>query len=156
MELIIIAAVAENNVIGKDGKIPWHIKEDFEHFKQLTLGHPCVMGDVTYDSLPPGARPLPGRENIVLTLKKDFRAPGAKVFNSWDEAMQYLHGKQKVFICGGASIYRLGMKHASVLELTRVHQSPEGDTFFPDVNWDEWKLVSEEKHEGYTFQRYEK
>jgi len=151
-EIIIIAAVADNNVIGKDGKIPWHIKEDFQRFKNLTLGHACLMGDKTYDSLP--VRPLPGRENIVITLNPDWQAPGAKVFHSLEEAVDYCKDKDKLYICGGATVYRITLPLAHRLELTRVHQSPDGDTFFPEIDFSEWNLVAEEKHDGYTFQTF--
>lgn len=153
-EIIIIAAVAENNVIGRNNDIPWRISEDFRHFKELTMGHPCIMGDRTFESLP--KRPLPGRENIILTLDKNYRADGAKIFHSFDEALAYVKPKKKAFICGGATIYRLGMKYADTLEITRVHLSPEGDTFFPEIDMKVWKIVKEEKHEGYTFQRFKR
>jgi dihydrofolate reductase len=156
MEIIIIVAVADNNVIGNKNDIPWRIKEDFEHFKKLTLGHPCIMGDRTFESLPEKSRPLPGRENIVLSFTKGYEAPGAKVFGTWESAIEYLQkkGENKVYICGGASIYRFAMKYATMLEITRVHMSPEGDTKFPEVDWKEWKLAKEEKHKEYSFQTY--
>jgi dihydrofolate reductase len=158
MEIIIIVAVADNYVIGNKNDIPWRIKEDFLHFKQLTMGHPCIMGDRTFESLPQNSRPLPGRENIVLSLNKDYKAPGAKVFGNWESAIEYLQkkGENKVYICGGASIYRFTMKYATMLELTRVHMSPEGDTKFPELDWSEWKLLKEEKHKEYTFQTYKR
>lgn len=147
-EIIIIAALAENNAIGKDGDIPWHIREDFRHFQALTMGSACLMGDVTYNSLPDNARPLPGRENIVLTFDETFRPEGATTFLSWDEAMDCLRDRDKIFLCGGASIYKLGLPHADLLELTRIHASFEGDTFFPDVDFDKWELVKQEDKEG--------
>ncbi|MEM4267517.1 MAG: dihydrofolate reductase [Candidatus Woesearchaeota archaeon] len=156
MEIIIIAAVAENGVIGKDGKIPWHIKEDFMHFKKLTMGHACVMGRLTYESLPDNARPLPGRENIVLTTNRNYRAKGAKVFESWESAISYLKNREKVFVCGGASVYRTALKDANTLEITRVHTSPIGDVVFPHIDWKEWRRVNEEKHNGYSFLKYER
>jgi len=155
-EIIVIVAVADNNAIGYKGDIPWRIKEDFQHFQKLTMGHPCVMGDVTYMSLPENARPLPGRENVVLTFNREFKAPRTTIFFSWEDAMEYLKDKEKVFICGGASIYKLGLKFADTFELTRVHQSPEADTFFPEVDWKEWNLVKEEKHKGYSFLTYKR
>jgi dihydrofolate reductase len=151
-EVIVIVAVAENNVIGCKGDIPWRIKEDFQRFKDLTMGYPCIMGDRTYISLP--KRPLPGRENIVLTLDKSFKAEGAVVMHSFEDAIEYCRGKGKVFICGGATIYRLGLKVADTLELTRVHKSYEGDTFFPEIDFSQWNLVNEEKKEGYSFLTY--
>lgn len=147
-EIIVIAAVAENKVIGKDGDIPWRLKEDFQHFQDLTIGNPCVMGDKTFESLPDNAKPLPGRENIVLTFDRNYKPPGAKVFFSWEDAMEYLKDKEKIYICGGASIYKLGLQAADTLELTRIHKDIEGDTFFPEINFDEWELVKQEDGEG--------
>ena len=153
-EIIIIAAVADNNAIGKDGRIPWHIREDFLHFKNLTMGNACLMGDKTYDSLP--VRPLPGRENIVITMNPDWQADGAKVFHSLEDALDYCKDKEKLYICGGASVYRATLPLAHRLELTRVHQSPEADTFFPEIDFDKWNLIAEERHDGYTFQTFTK
>jgi dihydrofolate reductase len=148
VEIIIIAACAENNVIGSKGGIPWHIKEDFRHFQKLTLGHACLMGDVTFESLPDSARPLPGRENLVLTFDKGYHPEGATVFLSWEEALAHVEGLEKVYICGGATIYKLAMPVAHRLELTRIHRAFEGDTSFPEVDPQLWKVVREEKGEG--------
>ncbi len=154
-EIVVIVAVAENNAIGKDGDIPWNIPEDFLHFKKKTMGHPCIMGDVTFESLPESSRPLPGRENIVLTFDRKYNPPGAKIFHSWEDAIEYVKDKEKVFICGGATIYRLGMKVADTLELTRVHRVvKDADTFFPEIDFKEWKLVNEERHEEFSFLTY--
>jgi dihydrofolate reductase len=153
-EIIIIAAVAENNVIGKQGKIPWHIKEDFLHFKELTMGHPCIMGDKTYESLP--VKPLPGRENIVLTFDKDYHPAGAVIKYSFGEALDHCRDKEKVYICGGATIYRLALPFADTLELTRIHKKYDGDTFFPEINLNDWKLVKKEDRKGFTFLTYKK
>lgn len=149
-EIIVIAAVAENNVIGNKGDIPWRIREDFQHFQDLTIGNSCVMGDRTFDSLPENSRPLPNRENIVLTFNKDYKAPGAKIFFSWEDGINYCkeNKREKVYICGGASIYKLGLQHADKLELTRVHKNYEGDTKFPEINFDEWELIKKEDKEG--------
>lgn len=159
MELIIISALAKNNVIGKNGKIPWYIKEDFEHFKNITMGYPCIMGDKTYESLPSNSKPLPGRENIVLTFNKDYKPEGTKVFYSFEEALDYCKDKDKVFICGGASIYKLGLSVADKLELTRIHKDFEGDVFFPEINFNEWELIKREdkedlKHGQFSFLTY--
>jgi len=157
VEIIVIVAIAENNAIGKDGDIPWNIPEDFLHFKNKTMGHPCIMGDITFESLPDNARPLPGRENIVLTFDKNYKPPGATIFFSWEDALKYVKDKDKVFICGGATIYKLGMKVADTLELTRVHKVIEdADTFFPEIDFDEWKLENEEKHKEYSFLTYKR
>jgi dihydrofolate reductase len=150
-EIIIIVAVADNNVIGKGGKIPWYIKEDFQHFKDLTIGNVCLMGDRTYDSLP--IRPLPGRENVIITFNKEYEAPGAKIFYSFEDALSAYKNK-KIYICGGATVYRIALPIATRLELTRVHKKYEGDTFFPEIDFSKWKLTKEEKHEGFTFQTF--
>jgi dihydrofolate reductase len=147
-QIIIIAAVAENGVIGCKNDIPWRISEDFKRFKRLTLGHPCIMGDATYESLP--TRPLPGRENIVLTLNRDYQPPGVTLFHDFDEAIAYVRakGEEKAFITGGATIYRLAMKVADVLDLTRVHRTFDGDVRFPDYDVSEWERFFEETLEG--------
>jgi dihydrofolate reductase len=147
-QIIIIAAVADNGVIGAKNDIPWRISEDFKRFKRLTLGHPCIMGDATYESLP--SRPLPGRENIVLTLNRDYRPPGVTLFHDFDEAIAYVRGKgeEKAFITGGATIYRLALKVADILDLTRVHREFAGDVRFPEIDSNEWERFFEETHEG--------
>ena len=89
-EIIVIVAIAQNNAIGKDNDIPWHIKEDFEHFKEATMGYPCIMGDKTYESLPDFAKPLPGRENIVLTFDKEYKPEGTTIFYDFNEAIDYV------------------------------------------------------------------
>jgi dihydrofolate reductase len=150
MELIVIVAVAENGVIGNKNAIPWSIKEDFQHFQDLTKNNTCVMGDRTYDSLPENARPLPNRENIILTFNKDYKAPGTKIFFSWDDALRYCkeNDRKKVFFCGGASIYKLGLQYADTFELTRIHRNYEGDTKFPDIDFSQWELIKQEDKEG--------
>lgn len=156
-EIIIIVAVAGNNVIGKKGKIPWHISDDFKHFKKKTLGYPCIMGDVTYESLP--QKPLPGRENIILTFNKDYKPAGTTIFHSFDEALSYCKDKEKVFIIGGASIYQQAMKFADTLEITKLKNNFEGDTYFPEIKGSDWKLVErldnvDEKCGEYSFLTY--
>jgi len=147
-EIIVIAAIAQNNVIGKDGDIPWRLKEDFQHFQDETMGNPCIMGDKTFESLPDNARPLPGRENVVLTFDKEYHPDGTTIFHSWEEALEYLKDKEKVYICGGATIYKLGLKVADTLELTRINKDIEGDTLFPEINYDEWELIKQTDSEG--------
>jgi dihydrofolate reductase len=149
-EIIIIAAVAENGVIGNKNDIPWRISEDFKRFKRLTLGYPCIMGDATFASLPDASRPLPDRENIVLSLDPSYRAEGATVLHDFDAAIAYVRnlGVEKAFVTGGATIYRLALHIANTLELTRVHRSYEGDTRFPPFAPDQWTLASEQLQEG--------
>ncbi len=147
-EIIIIAALAQNGIIGSKNDIPWRISEDFKRFKQLTLGHPCIMGDATYESLP--ARPLPGRENVVLTLNREYQPPGVTLFHDFDQAIEYVraNGEQKAFITGGATIYRLAMQVADTLELTRVHREFDGDVRFPEYDLNVWERIFEETHEA--------
>ncbi|MBR9690957.1 dihydrofolate reductase [Candidatus Woesearchaeota archaeon] len=161
VSIIVISCLAKNNIIGKNNDIPWRLQADFDHFKKQTMGHPCIMGDRTYLSLPKNARPLPGRENIVLTFDKEFKAPGTTIFYSFEDALDYVKDKEKAFICGGASIYKIGLKVADTLELTRIHKDFEGDTYFPEINFDEWELVNHEEHEDnehgpYSFMTYKR
>ena len=151
-EIIIIAAVSENNVIGKEGKIPWHIKEDLQRFKRLTLNNPVIMGRKTYESLP--AKPLKDRINIVLTRDKSFNPPDVIVKNSLEDALEYCRNHDKVFIIGGQSVFEEGLKVADTLELTKVDGSHEGDAFFPEINFDEWILKNKDDKEGYSFLTY--
>ncbi|MFB6217214.1 MAG: dihydrofolate reductase [Candidatus Aenigmatarchaeota archaeon] len=141
MERVIIAAMDENRVIGKDNSIPWHFPEDLEHFKETTMGYPVVMGRSTYESLPKNFRPLPGRKNIVLTRSGFEADESVKIANSLDEAwgLAKKTGKEKVFIIGGASIYEQTLKDADRLIITEIHGEYNGDTFFPDFrqNWTE-------------------
>ena len=160
-EIVVISAVAKNNVIGKNNDIPWRIKEDFQHFKSQTLGHPCIMGDKTYESLPDNAKPLPGRENIILTFDRNYRPEGVTLLYDFNEALDYCRQKKaaKAFICGGATIYRLGLKVADTLMLTRIYKDVDGDVFFPEINFDEWAQTSrmdskDEKHGPFSFITY--
>jgi dihydrofolate reductase len=147
-DIIVIVAVAQNGIIGEDNDIPWHIKEDFLHFKEKTTGFPVIMGDKTYDSLP--KRPLPGRENIVCTLIPDYKAEGATLFHDFNKAIEYVKEKNegKAFIIGGATIYKLGMQVADIFELTRIYHDYEGDTYYPEIDFSEWEEISKEDHEG--------
>ena len=149
-DIVVIVAIAKNNAIGINNEIPWHIREDFLHFKEKTTGYPVIMGDKTYDSLPDSSRPLPGRENIVCTLDKEYKAEGAKIFHDFDEAISYVKDKgvDKAFVIGGATIYKLGMEKADVFELTRIHHDYKADAFYPDIDFSEWELVNKEEHEG--------
>lgn|SRR3989344_8894412 len=162
-EIIIISCIAKNGVIGKNNDIPWRIKEDFKHFKDITMGHPCIMGEKTYRSLPENAKPLPGRENIVLTFDKEYKPEGVTVMYSFDDALEYCRkkGVSKAFITGGASIYKLGLTVADKLELTRLHKEFDGDIYFPEINYDEWKLINKDDktdpvHGNFSFMTYER
>ncbi len=131
----IIAAVSDNLVIGKEGIIPWRIPEDMQRFKSLTVGHSVVMGRKTYDSIPAKFRPLPGRENIVLTRDETYRETGIVVAHSLDDAlMKALNYHPKIFVIGGGQVYAEAIHRADRLELTIVEGEFEGDTFFPDYS----------------------
>lgn len=149
-EIVMIACAAKNSVIGNGPDIPWSIREEFQHFAELTRGSPCIMGDVTYESLPPKSKPLPGRENIVLTLDPDYNPEGVTLFRDFEKAMDYARELDvaRAFICGGASIYRLGMSVADTLELTRLARDFEGDVFFPAVDPERWGLEATQEASG--------
>jgi dihydrofolate reductase len=149
-EIVMIACAARNDVIGNGPDIPWSIREEFKHFTDLTMGSPCLMGDITYESLPPRFRPLPGRENIVLTLNPEYNPKGVTLFRDFGEAMDYARGLDvaRAFICGGASIYRLAMDMADTLELTRLDRDFDGDVFFPEVDSERWNLESTKTASG--------
>jgi dihydrofolate reductase len=153
-EIIITVAVAENNVIGKNGDIPWNIPEDLKHFKELTMGNPVIMGRKTYESLP--KRPLKGRLNIVLTRREDYIPEGAIVKHSLKEAIEYCKekGYEKIFIAGGHSVYKQALHLTDRIELTWVHERPEGDTHFPEIDFSKWKVIKREEHDGYSFVSY--
>ena len=128
-EIILIAAVARNGVIGRDNGLPWRLKADLRHFRATTLGHPVLMGRKTWESL---ARPLPGRRNLVLSRDADYRAAGAEVFATPDAALRAA-ASEKVFVIGGAELYRQLLDRANALMLTEVHAEPEGDAHFPAI-----------------------
>ncbi len=133
----LVLARAANGVIGNQGGLPWRLPDDMRRFKQLTMGKPVVMGRKTWDSLP--KKPLPGRENIVVTRNPDFRATGATVVRSLDEALDAAGSAPEVMIIGGAEIYRMALPHAETIELTEVDVSPEGDTIMPAFSSAQWR-----------------
>ena len=142
-----IAAVAENNVIGNKNTIPWHLPADFDYFKKNTLGKVIVMGLNTFKSI--GEKPLPGRKHIILNNDPSFVAPeNCKVARSIDEVVEMTKNEPEVMICGGASVYKQFLQLAQKLYLTYVHASPEGDTYFPEVNLADWKEIKREDHKA--------
>ena len=152
--IVLIAALAENGVIGADGDIPWRIPEDFAHFKRTTLGHTLVMGRSTYESI---GRPLPGRTTIVLTRDPDWSADGVLVAHDFDEALalaEELPGD--VMVAGGAQVYAVALPRADEQVLTYVHQSPTGDTHYPEFDRALWRESSREPHEGFDIVRLER
>ena len=142
--ITLVAAVADNGVIGADGDIPWRIGDDFAHFKQLTLGHVLVMGRATYESI---GRPLPGRTTIVLTRDPSWGAEGVVAAPDLAAALALAEGiDPEVFVAGGASVYAEALEVADAQVLTEVHRSPAGDTRYPDFDRSRWIEVRREPH----------
>lgn len=136
-EIILIAAMAANRVIGREGKIPWHLPEELRYFKATTMGHPLVMGRRTWDSI---GRPLPGRRSIVITRNPHFSAPGAERAASIDEALERCRDAEKIFVIGGAEIFAASLPRAYTILLTVINRDIPGDTFFPPIP-DDFVLV---------------
>lgn len=140
MEIVIIAAVAPDNSIGRGGDLLYHISEDLKRFKSLTMGYPIIMGRKTFESFPKGA--LPGRRNIVVSRNKEYMAPGIEIAPSLEDALALCSSNEKAFIIGGGQIYNQAIRHANKLELTRIltPTRAEADTYFPEIGA-EWKVV---------------
>ena len=149
----IIVATSENNVIGKDNTIPWHIPQDLENFKKLTIGNTVVMGRKTYESLPKEYKPLPNRVNIIISRNKKYIAKGCLVVNSLEDALRKADNDKEIFIIGGGQIYREGLKFTERIYLTKIHNNIEGDIYFPKLN-KFWELVDEEEKSGFSFLTY--
>ena len=141
--IYLVAAIARNGVIGANGKLPWHLPEDLKHFKNLTLGHPVIMGRRTWESL---GKPLPGRENIVISRSPGFEASGASVAASVEAAIALCTGEPVAFVIGGAQIYAAALPLADGLVLTEIQQDFEGDTRFPAWDRDAWRVSQKETH----------
>ena len=156
MDVVLIAAVAANGVIGADGEIPWHLPGDLAHFKETTTGHPVVMGRRTYESISGRlGGPLPDRTNVVLSRGDPDLASGVRLASSIEEALAIAGAVDDVcFVIGGESVYEAFLPRADRLVLTEVDQAYEGDTRFP--SWDEadWVAVSREEHEGFEIVEY--
>ena len=142
MELILIAAMAANRVIGRGNTIPWNIPGEQTRFKEITMGHSLIMGRKTWESI--GRKPLPGRRNLVVTRNPEFRATGAEVVYSLEESLARTEGDEKVFIIGGAQLYRLSLEQADTLILTELEQEVAGDAFFPEFSCPPFALVQTE------------
>ena len=175
MDIIIIAAVAENGVIGKNNAMPWSIKGNLAHFKKMTMGWPCIMGRKTWESLP--QKPLPGRLNIVISktmqdlpgwpegivtdctyilLEADNPDRKAKVCKSIQEAIELCANYEKVFICGGESIYKQALPLANKIDLTLIKGQYDGDTFFPEIDDACWTKTDTVKFDEYSIINYSK
>jgi dihydrofolate reductase len=147
--VILIAAVARNGVIGNDGRIPWRVPGEQAFFKATTLGHTLVMGRATYESI---GRPLPGRTTIVLTRDPDWHSDGATAVGSIEEALAL--AEDDVYVAGGAAVYAAALPYADEQLISEIDLEPEGDTFYPDVDREDWHEVSREPHDGFTVVRW--
>ncbi|WP_366185138.1 dihydrofolate reductase [Flavobacterium ovatum] len=158
--IIMIAATAENNELGKNNELIWHLPDDFKRFKAITTGHHIIMGRKTFESFP---KPLPNRTHIVISRQKDYASQGCTVVNSLEEALSACPKDEDVFIIGGGEIYQLALPHSDKIELTRVHHTFEADAFFPEIKPEEWELTESEFHSkdekhlfDYSFLTYSK
>jgi dihydrofolate reductase len=149
MKIVLVAAIGENSVIGRDGQLPWHLKSDLQHFRKVTLNRPVIMGRKTHESI---GKLLPGRTNIVLSRDLTLVAPGAVLATSLDAALSFARtdaakrGADEIMVIGGSDIFAATMPLADRLEVTHVHASPEGDTYFPPIDPEVWEEVSREDH----------
>lgn len=165
MVLSIIVAVSEDNVIGKDNALIWHLPADMKFFKEKTVGHCVITGRKNYESIPEKYRPLPNRTNIVITRQKKYIAPGAIVVDSLEKAIDRAlqTGDDEVFIIGGAEIYKQSINLVDKLYITKIRHKFEGDAFFPEINLENWKEIKrinfsadEKNRYDYTFFEYVK
>jgi len=140
MMLSAIVAISENNVIGKDNELIWKLPRDMKHFKDTTTGHYIIMGRKTFES---NGRPLPNRTNVIITRDKDYKAEGCIVVYSLEDALKEAKNDSEAFIIGGGVIYELAMPFVDRIYLTKIHHSFEGDTFFPELNMNEWNITEE-------------
>jgi dihydrofolate reductase len=156
LKIIIIAAIAKNKVIGrKNGEMPWHIKEEFQHFKDTTMGSAIVMGRKTFETL---GKPLKGRENIVVTKNEEFRInfDNVKIFHSLDESIDYCKQKDynKIFIIGGGEIYKQAIPKADELILSHLKFDAEGEVKFPELDYNEWEKIFTEEREQFEIVKF--
>lgn len=142
-QVTLIAAAAENNALGKDNDLVWHLPDDFKRFKKLTTGHHIIMGRKTFESFP---KLLPDRTHIVITRQKDYQPEGAKIVHTLDEALEIASIDTQPFVIGGGEIYKQAIDRANKIELTRVHGTFEADTFFPEIDPARWELLASEFH----------
>lgn len=148
MIISLIAALTRNRVIGKNNTLPWHLPDDMKYFMQTTSRHPVIMGRKNYESIPEKFRPLPNRENIVVTRQPHFTAPGCAIAGSLEMALEMAAAcnNEEIFIIGGAEIYRQAWAFVDRLYLTEIHTELAGDTFFPDWDRSQWQELSRRHH----------
>ena len=158
--ITIIAAVAENNALGKNNTLLWHLPDDFKRFKQITSGHHIIMGRKTFESFP---KPLPNRTHIIISRQKDYSPEGCIVLDSLEKAIEKCAKNETVFIIGGGEIYNQSLDIVDRLDITKVHTSIDADVYFPEIDTNVWQLISEEFHSkddnhafDFTFQIFSK
>lgn len=139
----LVVAVASNGIIGANGQLPWSLPEDLRHFKRITMGHPVIMGRRTWESL---KKPLPGRENIVVTRTPGYEAPGASVARSLEGALALCLDRPLAFVIGGSQLFAESLPIAAGLVMTEIHRDYDGDTWFPEYDRSRWKETQRERH----------
>lgn len=141
MKISLIVAAATNNVIGRDGGLPWHLSEDLKRFKRITTGKPIIMGRLTHESI---GKPLPDRRNIVISSREGLEIEGCEIVATPDAALALVADAEEVMIIGGGKVYEQVLPMADRIYMTRVDAIPDGDTFFPEINNEEWQVVEQE------------
>jgi dihydrofolate reductase len=156
--ITIIAAVSENNALGKNNDLLWHLPSDFKRFKELTSGHYIIMGRKTFESFP---KPLPNRTHVVISRQKNYAPEGCIVVDSLENAIKICPKNENIFIIGGGQIYKQSINIVDRLDITKVHENFDAEVFFPEIDMNIWKLESEEFHEkdekhkyDFSFNRY--
>jgi dihydrofolate reductase len=158
--IVMIAAVAENNALGKNNKLVWHLPNDFKRFKELTTGHYIIMGRKTFESFP---KPLPNRTHVVISRQSNYQPEGCIVVNSIENAINVCPKNETIYIIGGGEIYSQALPYSDMIEITKVHGQFEADAFFPEIKEEEWELTQvkyntkDERHlYDYTYQTFVK
>jgi dihydrofolate reductase len=144
MNLSIIVALSENNVVGINNQLPWHLSADLKRLKSITMGHHLIMGRKTFESI---GKPLPGRTNVIITHNKEYKAEGAVVVSSVKEALETAKNDSEAFIFGGGEVFKETLPMVNKIYMTKIHQTFNGDTFFPELKSNEWKETFREEHQ---------
>ncbi len=143
MTISIIVAFDERRLIGNNNQLPWHLPADLKHFKSITMGHTMIMGRKTFESI---GKPLPGRVSIIISRQLHYSIAGCQVYSSLDSAIEACSHLDEVFFIGGSQIFKAALPRASKLYITKIHHTFEGDTFFPEIDYNEWTETSSERH----------
>lgn len=142
MTLSLIIAMDEKGLIGANGKLPWHLPEDLKRFKEITMGHPIIMGRKTFESI---GKVLPGRDNIVVTRNKEWSHEGVATLHSMEAALAYVKANDEAFIIGGAELFKAAIKNIEKIYLTEIHEAFEGDVYLPELDLHNWKTIHSEE-----------